>query len=63
MSTVRVLRFEQYVESPLIKIEGMNLEFLHENFTYCINLFTKHIEATFNFVVWHQSTLLLVYVK
>ena len=42
MSTVRLLRFEQYVESPLIKIEGMNLEFLHENFTYCINLFTKH---------------------
>ena len=47
MSTVRVLRFEQYVESPLIKIEGMNLEFLHENFTYCINLFTKQSDIQF----------------
>ena len=28
MSTVRELRIEQYVEYSLIKIEGMNLEFL-----------------------------------
>ena len=31
MSTVRELRIEQYVEYPLIKIEGMNLKFLLEN--------------------------------
>ena len=45
MSTVRVLRFEQYVESPLIKIEGMNLEFLRETLltalTYLQNILEK----------------------
>ena len=30
MSTVRELTIEQYVEYPLIEIEGMNLEFLRE---------------------------------
>ena len=62
MSTVRLLRFEQYVESPLIKIEGMNLEFLRETLLTALT-YLQNIQATFNFVVWHQSTLLLVYVK
>ena len=79
MSTVRELRIEQYVEYPLIKIEGMNLRFLLENSTYLIILFLKYFRntiaiiwikileqftaMTFNFVVRHQSTLLMLYVK